>query len=300
MVVYIKNRCPTKALDSKTLQEAWIDVKPNVSHLRVFCYKPFAHILDEKISKLKSKSIPCVFLGYYERTKAYRLMCVETKRIIKNRDVMFLEGTEGVKGVHNRSPSNQVEQLVDEVVNDDDIPKDVNPIPLKERPAEDMEGDESTSNSSSEEEFILAQDEGLNESQQGGQRERPQRQCKEWPHDWWVATKEVECATIVFSEKPQTMEEALNGEDANKWEIAMQEEYDSLVVNNTWTLVPFPKGRKPISCQWVFKIKHGVDGEVECYKARLVAKVSLKHLEWITMKPLHPLQSLCQFVVSLH
>jgi len=36
--------------------------------------------------------------------------------------------------------------------------------------------------------------------------------------------------------------------------------------------VPLPKGRKPVSCKWVFKIKHGVDGEVERYKAKLVAK----------------------------
>jgi hypothetical protein len=36
--------------------------------------------------------------------------------------------------------------------------------------------------------------------------------------------------------------------------------------------VPFPKGRKPISCKWLFKIKHGVDVEVECYKASLVAR----------------------------
>ncbi len=64
----------------------------------------------------------------------------------------------------------------------------------------------------------------------------------------------------------------LKGEDVKKWEIAMQEEYNSLVVNNTWSLVPLPKGRNPISCKWVFKIKHGVDGEVECYKARLVAR----------------------------
>jgi hypothetical protein len=37
--------------------------------------------------------------------------------------------------------------------------------------------------------------------------------------------------------------------------------------------VPLPKGRKPISCKWVFKIKHGVDGEVERYKAKLVVRV---------------------------
>jgi len=87
-----------------------------------------------------------------------------------------------------------------------------------------------------------------------------------------VATKEVERATIAFSKEPQIVDEALNGKDAKKWEITMQEEYDFLVVNNTWSLVPLPKGRKPISCKWVFKIKHGVDGEVERYKARLVAR----------------------------
>ncbi len=218
--------------------------------------------------------MPCVFLGYYERTKAYRLMCVETKWIIKSRDVVFREGTKEVEGVHdNKPPSKEGEHvIVDEVVNDDEFVKDAYLISLKERPTEDVEGDESTSNSSSEEEFGTSQDEGLNESQQDGRRERPQRQRKEWPHDWWVATKEVDCTTIVFSEKPQTMEEALNGEDAKKWEIAVQEEYDSLVLNNTWSLVPLPKGRKPISCKWVFKIKHGVDGEVQCYKARFVAR----------------------------
>jgi len=36
-----------------------------------------------------------------------------------------------------------------------------------------------------------------------------------------VATKEVEHATIAFSEEPQTMEVALNGKDAKKWEMAM-------------------------------------------------------------------------------
>jgi hypothetical protein len=44
------------------------------------------------------------------------------------------------------------------------------------------------------------------------------------------------------------------------------------MANNTWTLVPLPIGRKPVSCKWVFKIKQGANGEVECYKARLVAR----------------------------
>jgi hypothetical protein len=93
---------------------------------------------------------------------------------------VFLEGTKEVEGVHdNRPPSKEGEHhVVDEVVNDDELVKDANPISLKERPAEDMEGDEFTSNFSLEQEFATSQDEGLNESQQDGRRERPQRQRK--------------------------------------------------------------------------------------------------------------------------
>jgi hypothetical protein len=69
--VYIKNRCPTKALDSKTPQEAWSGRKLDVSHLRVFGCKAFAHVPDEKRTKLESKFMPCVFLRYYKGTKTY-------------------------------------------------------------------------------------------------------------------------------------------------------------------------------------------------------------------------------------
>jgi hypothetical protein len=54
--VYIKNRCATKVFDSKTLQEAWGGRKPDVSHLKVFGCKAFAHVPDEKRTKLESKS----------------------------------------------------------------------------------------------------------------------------------------------------------------------------------------------------------------------------------------------------
>ncbi len=82
-------------------------------------------------------------------------MCVQTKRIIKSRDVVFLEGIEKVEGVHhNKTPSKQVEHVVvDEVVNDDEFIKDANPISLTKRLAKDVEGDESTSNFFSKKEF---------------------------------------------------------------------------------------------------------------------------------------------------
>jgi hypothetical protein len=115
-----------------------------------------------------------------------------------------------------------------------------------------------------------------------------------------VATKEVERAIIAFLEKLQTVEKVLKSEDAKKWEIAMQEKYDSFVINNIWSLVPLPKGKKPICCKWVFKIKHGSMVKSNVTRLDLWQKVSHKHLESITLKLLQMLQSLCQFVVSLH
>jgi hypothetical protein len=44
------------------------------------------------------------------------------------------------------------------------------------------------------------------------------------------------------------------------------------MTNNTWTLVPFPIDTKLVSYKWVFKIKQGANGEVEHYRAKLVAK----------------------------
>ncbi|GAA0170722.1 transmembrane signal receptor [Lithospermum erythrorhizon] len=52
----------------------------------------------------------------------------------------------------------------------------------------------------------------------------------------------------------------------------MQEELQALKINQTWTLVQLPRGKKPISSRWVFKLKRKSDGSVERYKARLVAK----------------------------
>jgi histone deacetylase 1/2 len=52
----------------------------------------------------------------------------------------------------------------------------------------------------------------------------------------------------------------------------MQDEYDALMTNKTWTLVPFSGNKNVIDCKWVYHIKHRADGTVDRYKARLVAK----------------------------
>src|ERR1700678_4334284 len=52
----------------------------------------------------------------------------------------------------------------------------------------------------------------------------------------------------------------------------MNEEYRSLMENDTWDLVPLPKGRKLVRCKWVYRTKYASDGSVERHKAQLVVK----------------------------
>ncbi|MCO5562680.1 hypothetical protein L7F22_016308 [Adiantum nelumboides] len=53
---------------------------------------------------------------------------------------------------------------------------------------------------------------------------------------------------------------------------AMQSEFDALIENDTWTLCDLPPGKKAIGTKWVYKLKRKPDGEIDCYKARFVAK----------------------------
>ncbi|KAH9663759.1 retrovirus-related pol polyprotein from transposon RE1 [Citrus sinensis] len=69
--------------------------------------------------------------------------------------------------------------------------------------------------------------------------------------------------------------EPFNGGKAlsdSKWKAAMQDEFDALIRNKTWSLVPMDPEYKLVGCKWVFRTKYNTDGSVSKYKARLVAK----------------------------
>ena len=76
-------------------------------------------------------------------------------------------------------------------------------------------------------------------------------------------------AQVSDNHDPETFAKALGNPD---WDATMDEEYRSLMANNTWDLVPLPKGRKLVRCKWVYRTKYASDGSVERLKARLVAK----------------------------
>ncbi|MCO5600675.1 hypothetical protein L7F22_054790 [Adiantum nelumboides] len=71
------------------------------------------------------------------------------------------------------------------------------------------------------------------------------------------------------------VEESLSFDEAQNlenWMAAMKLEYDALIENDTWTLCDLPPGKKAIGTKWVYKLKRMPDGEIDRYKARLLAK----------------------------
>nr|GEZ29782.1 ribonuclease H-like domain-containing protein [Tanacetum cinerariifolium] len=117
--------------------------------------------------------------------------------------------------------------------------------------------------------------------------------------DGLVATENEEVATLeenVFSEgNLDKIQVHLKGEpksyfETSKypyWTDAMNQEMNALLIYGTWEMVQLPEGRKAIRSKWIYMIKFRSSGEIDRYKARLVAQdFRQKEEEVVYMK--HP------------
>jgi hypothetical protein len=103
--VYLRNKSPSHALGKKTPYEMWYDRIPSIRHLRVFGFACYVLIPKDQRNKLGAKSQKCIFLGYTNTTKAYRLYDEINKNFINSilsRDVVFLESTKNDKNVERQ------------------------------------------------------------------------------------------------------------------------------------------------------------------------------------------------------
>ena len=86
---YLKNRTP--AVHGKTPFEAFHGIPPNLSHLRIFGCRCYAHVEKENRQKFDPHTAECIFLGYYETESLYAVYDVNRRTILKKRDVVFYE-----------------------------------------------------------------------------------------------------------------------------------------------------------------------------------------------------------------
>ncbi|GJX24745.1 ribonuclease H-like domain-containing protein [Tanacetum coccineum] len=113
--------------------------------------------------------------------------------------------------------------------------------------------------------------------QQNGIAERKHRCCSGKDADSsndFVATQNEEVATLEenvlsggnLDQNPSSSQGVQNVKRSSRQKMS------ALLRNGTWELVELPEGRKAIGSKWIYKIKFRSSGEIDRYKARLVAQ----------------------------
>ena len=234
--VYLRNRSPTKALSERTPFEVWHEEKPQVDHLKVFGCICYAHIPKDERKKLDSKAREAIFLGYGKEKKGYRLYDISTKKTFYSRDVVFCEEkfTTSEDEKNDKTEVTEITQNLQE--------------PMSVEVVNDLEEEESDHNENEEQ-----------------VRPRRTRRAPDYYGEWvYLAENEIR--------EPKSVSEVMSSNEKEKWINAMENEIESLKKHDVWELVDLPEGRKTVGCKWIYKLKHDEDGNIERYKARLVAQ----------------------------
>eukprot|EP00253_Pinus_taeda_P007481 PITA_07481 len=69
--------------------------------------------------------------------------------------------------------------------------------------------------------------------------------------------------------RPSSFEEEV---EKHVWVDAKVEEYESIVKNSVWEVIPRPANKLVVGSRQIFKVKHAANRSIENYKVRFVAK----------------------------
>ncbi|KAH9647635.1 hypothetical protein KPL70_025262 [Citrus sinensis] len=244
---YIVNRSPSTVIGLKTTMEMWTGKPADYSYLHAFGCPVYVMYNAQERTKLDPKSRRCIFLGYADGVKGYRLWDPTANKIVISRDVIFIE--------------DQLQRRDDD---DNRVKEKSKTIPVYvENNPEDSDSSEAAPEYEEQEPVEFEAPEV--------RRSARERRPPTW-HSEYVTEINVAYCLLTEDREPSTFHEALESSNVALWITAMQEEIEALHKNKTWELVPLPCGRKTIRNKWVYKIKLDVNDQVERYHARLVVK----------------------------
>ena len=260
----LRNVSPFKD-NAKTPFQMFYGKAPSIARLRTFGCRAYIHTPKEKRGKLDDVSTPGIMVGYAENTKGYRILLDDQETVVISRDVVFDETSRRGKEstvVSAGSSDNQDDKPPEQDGDDSDSGNDSGDD------ANGAGGDNGESGGNSD----------GHDTEPGDDPAPPSAPIKRYPtrsrnapSEWWRAQSTASSFLADITE-PSTAEQALNGDHANEWRTAMDEEMASLLENETWNLEKLPPGAMAIPVKWVFKVKRDADGNVDRFKARLVAK----------------------------
>jgi hypothetical protein len=213
-------------------------------------------------------------VGYCEVSKAFRIYIAGHHHIEINKDVTFDEDA-----VHKKSRRCQLEEVYEEELVASRVAESVREVPRVAEPVREVV--------TSPDEEIL-EDHDIVEFQEPPQMTISHKRKPAWAREliqdgekYGVAegtTRQVKrpkpfssymaLMCDLLEKEPTCFEEAIQKKE---WVDAMTKEYQSIIKNEVWEIVPRPKSKAVVSSKWLFKIKHVVDGSIEKYKARFVA-----------------------------
>jgi hypothetical protein len=263
--------CPIVHLGSRHQKRC----SPERSHLKIFGCSVFIRILKEKRNKLEPSGKKGIFVGYCEVSKAFIIYIPSHCHIEISRDVTFDEDAALKKSrrcqleeVYEEEPVNpRTTESVREVPRAAEPVREVIASPNDETPedrdiTEVQEPPQMTF--SHKRKFAWAR-ELIQDGEKYGVLEGTTRQVKR-PKPFSSYTT-LMCNLLY--EEPTCFEEAIQKKE---WADAMTEEYQSIIKNDVWEIVSRSKNKDGVFYRWLFKIKHVVDGSIEKYKARFVAR----------------------------
>ena len=272
---HLVNKSPSTIINFKCLEEKWTGRKLKLDYLKVLGREAYDHQLE---GKLDPRAIKCVFVGYQDGAKGYRLWDNTSGRvkIIIRRDVIFNESIFPCKinnTEDNPTPSSPNDFVIGvskqiEVEQQDPPAASISQNPYTHD--EPLTQDETSDDPGSEEYHTPQQD--LSNYQLA--RDQVRRFIRSLVR--YAYSNLVFCAVVAGMEmrsSEPTCYEAVSSHDNTKWKQAMDDEMASLRVNENWKLVPKPNKQKLIKCKWLFKLKKGMSpSDLLKFKSRLVAK----------------------------
>src|SRR5450432_878347 len=266
IAVYLKNRSPTKAVDSITPSEAWTGQKPQFEHLRPFGCDAYAFVYLDLRTKWNLKAKICTFLGYIENTiTQYRVWNGHRIVVVAATNLRFEEQSYRHRDSKlDLKPINWAE---------------IRYFPVQQDVPEERTEDLSSINQPLESGTVSTTVEPTQQITQSDPpiETHPQTEIRRSTREKRPSFKlqSIFSARIQALSEPTSYREAVKHPYQWQWQKAMKEEFEALDRNKTWDLVDedtaLKSGKRVIGCKWVYKLKRNANGSRR-FKARLVIR----------------------------